>query len=58
MRGKYDIDENRENKLLLFGNYSKNNLVTEPKKIEPNYDYIKPKIKSYKFAKDERFKTN
>ena len=58
MRGKYDIDENRENKLLLFGNYSKNNLMTEPKKYEPNYDYIKPTIKSFKFSKDERFKTN
>ncbi len=58
MRGKYDIDENRENKLLLFGNYAKNSLVNEPKKYEPNYDYIKPKIKSYKFSKDERFKTN
>ena len=58
MRGKNDIDENRENKLLLFGNYSKNNLMTEPKKYEPNYNYIKPSIKSYKFGKDERFKTN
>ena len=55
MRGKYDIDENRQNKLLLFGN---NNLQTEPKKYEPNYNYIKPSIKSFKFSKDERFKTN
>ena len=55
MRGKYDIDENRQNKLLLFGN---NNLMTEPKKYEPNYNYIKPSIKSFKFSKDERFKTN
>jgi hypothetical protein len=58
MRGKYDIDENRENKLLLFGNYAKTNLMSEPKKYEPNYDYIKPKIRSFKFSKDERFKTN
>ena len=58
MRGKYDIDENRENKLLLFANYGKTNLMSEPKKYEPNYDYIKPKIKSFKFSKDERFKTN
>ena len=58
MRGKYDIDENRENKLLLFENYSKNNLITEPKEYEPNYNYIKPTIKSFKFYKDERFKTN
>ena len=55
MRGKYDIDENRQNKLLLFG---QNNLITEPKKYEPNYNYIKPSIKSFKFSKDERFKTN
>jgi len=55
MRGKYDIDENRQNKLLLFGN---NNLQTEPKKYEPNYNYIKPSIKSFKFSKDERFKKN
>ena len=55
MRGKYDIDEKRQNKLLLFGN---NNLLTEPKKYEPNYNYIKPSIKSFKFSKDERFKTN
>jgi len=58
MRGKYDIDENRENKLLLFANNSNNNLITEPKKYEPNYDYIKPSIKSFKFGKDERFKYN
>ena len=58
MRGKYDIDENRENKLLLFGNYAKNNIISEPKKYEPNYNYIKPTIKSFKFSKDERFKTN
>ena len=58
MRGKYDIDENRENKLLLFGNYGKNNLITEPKKYDPNYNYVKPTIKSFKFSKDERFKTN
>ena len=58
MRGKNDIDENRENRFLLFGNYAKNNLMIEPKKIEPNYDYIKPSIKSFKFSKDERFKTN
>ena len=58
MRWKYDIDENKENKLLLFGNYPKYNLMSEQKKYEPNYDYIKPRIKSYKFAKDERFKTN
>ena len=58
MRGKYDIDENRENKLLLFVNNSKNNIIAEPKKIEPNYNYIKPTIKSFKFSKDERFKTN
>ena len=55
MRGKYDVDENRQNKLLLYGN---NNLITEPKKYEPNYNYIKPSIKSFKFSKDERFKTN
>ena len=58
MRGKYDIDENRENRFLLFGNYGKNNLMLEPNKIEPNYDYIKPAIKSFKFSKDERFKVN
>ena len=58
MRGKYDLDENRKNKYLLFGNYAKNNLITEPKKFEPNYNYIKPAIKSFKFSKDERFKTD
>ena len=58
MRGKYDIDENKGDKLLLFGNYGKNNLIKEPKKYEPNYNYIKPTIKSFKFSKDERFKTD
>ena len=58
MRWKYDIDENKENKLLLFGNYPKYNLMSEQIRYEPNYDYIKPRIKSFKFAKDERFKTN
>ena len=58
MRGKYDKDENRENKFLLFGNYGKNIMNAEPKGYEPNYNYIKPRIKSFKFSKDERFKTN
>ena len=58
MRGKYDIDENKGNKLLLFGNYGKNNLIKESKKYEPNYNYIKPTIKSFKFSKEERFKTD
>ena len=58
MRGKYGIDENWENKLLLFVNNSNNNLITEPKKYVPNYDYIKSSIKSFKFGKDGRFKYN
>ena len=57
MRGKYDIDENKENKLLyLSGLRNLPNL--EMKNYEPNYNYVKPRIQSFKFSKDERFKTN
>ena len=57
MRGKYDIDENKENKLLyLSGLRNLPNL--EIKNYEPNYNYVKPRIQSFKFSKDERFKTN
>ena len=58
MRGKYGIDENRENKLFIFVNNSNSNLITEPKKYVPNYDYIKSSFKSFKFGKDGRFKYN
>ena len=57
MRGKYDIDENRENKLLFF-NALRNDSNLEQKDYQPNYNYIKPRIQSFKFPKDERFKTN
>ena len=57
MRGKYDLDENRENK-LLFLNAFRNDTNLEIKDYQPNYNYIKPRIQSFKFPKDERFKTN
>ena len=57
MRGKYDLDENRENK-LLFLNAFRNDPSLEIKDYQPNYNYIKPRIQSFKFPKDERFKTN
>ena len=57
MRGKYDLDENRENK-LLFLNALRNDPSLEIKDYQPNYNYIKPRIQSFKFPKDERFKTN
>ena len=57
MRGKYDLDENKENK-LLFLNAIRNDPNFEIKDYEPNYNYIKPRIQSFKFPKDERFKTN
>ena len=57
MRGKYDTDENKENR-LLFLNALRNDPNFEIKNYEPNYNYVKPRIQSFKFAKDERFKTN
>ena len=42
----------------MFANNSNSNLITEPKKYVPNYDYIKSSIKSFKFGKDGRFKYN
>ena len=57
MRGKYDLDENKENKLLFF-NALRNDSNFEVKDYQPNYNYIKPRIQSFKFPKDERFKTN
>ena len=57
MRGKYNLDENRENKLQFF-NALRNDSNFELKDYQPNYNYIKPRIQSFKFPKDERFKTN
>ena len=57
MRGKYDIDENKENKLLYLSGL-RNLPSLEMKNYEPNYNYVKPRIQSFKFSKDERFKTN
>ena len=57
MRGKYNLDENRENKLQFF-NALRNDSNFELKDYQPNYNYIKPRIQTFKFAKDERFKTN
>ena len=57
MRGKYGSDENRENK-LLFLNSLRNDPNFELKDYRPNYNYVKPRIQSFKFPKDERFKTN
>ena len=28
------------------------------KRYEPNYNYVKPRIQSFKFSKEERFKSN
>ena len=56
MRGKNDIEEKRRNKLFDF-NLLNSNVMTEPEGYEPNYNYIKPSIRSFKFSKDERFKT-
>ena len=57
MRGKFDIDENKENKLLFLSGL-RNDPNLEIKNYEPNYNYVKPRIQSFKFPKDERFKTN
>ena len=57
MRGKYDIDENKDNKLLYLSAL-RNDPNYEIKNYEPNYNYVKPRIQSFKFSKDERFKTN
>ena len=57
MRGKYDLDENKENKLLILSGL-RNDPNFEIKNYEPNYNYVKPRIQSFKFSKDERFKTN
>ena len=57
MRGKYDIDENKDNKLLYLSAL-RNDPNYEIKNYEPNYNYVKPRIQSFKFAKDERFKSN
>jgi hypothetical protein len=57
MRGKYGSDENRENK-LLFLNSLRNDPNFELKDYRPNYNYVKPRIQSFKFPKDERFKSN
>jgi hypothetical protein len=56
MRGKYDIDENRENRLLYLNNFRDPNM--DIKRYEPNYNYVKPRIQSFKFSKEERFKSN
>ena len=57
MRGKYDIEENKENKLLFLSGL-RNDPNLEIQNYEPNYNYIKPRIQSFKFPKGERFKTN
>ena len=60
IKGKYNNNNNgkRENILYLFGNNKKNYSFREPRKYEPNYNFIKPKVKSFIFPKDERFKKN
>ena len=57
LRGKYGSDENRENK-LLFLNSLRNFSNFELKDYKPNYNYVKPRIQSFKFPKDERFKSD
>ena len=57
MRGKYDIDENKDSKLMYLSAL-RNDPNYEIKNYEPNYNYVKPRIQSFKFAKDERFKSN
>lgn len=56
MRGKYVIDENRDNKLLYLNGFRDFN--QDIKRYEPNYNYVKPRIQTFVFPREERFKTN